>query len=205
MVIYKITCLKNNKIYIGQTKNTSRRRFEHHVKGALTNDLDTHLARAIRKYGPENFILEDIDFAENQEDLTEKEYYWINFYESFKPDIGYNETNNKNKCGGNTYKFKSIEEMQKIKRKISKANSGSKNGMSKGVKCKNTKSGEEFHFGSTAECARFFGTYVTGFIRKRCCGYNYLYKNTWAFAWEDDQFLLEYENFDPSTRKGIKV
>ena len=69
MVIYKITCLETDKIYIGQSKNTAERRFKHHIKGAISGELNTHLARAIRKYGPEAFKLEVIDKADSQEEL----------------------------------------------------------------------------------------------------------------------------------------
>ena len=77
MYIYKITCKVNNKIYIGQTKNSIKSRFENHIKNALNNNLNTHLARAIRKYGKENFIVEQIDSANTSYELTEKEYFWI--------------------------------------------------------------------------------------------------------------------------------
>ena len=103
MFIYKITCLKNNKIYIGQTTKTIEERFAQHKNAAIKNLLNTHLCNAMKKYGVDNFIIEQIDTANTQEELTEKEYYWINYYETTNPKIGYNETNDKNKCGGNTY------------------------------------------------------------------------------------------------------
>ena len=104
MIIYKITNKINNKCYIGQTINSLNDRFNRHKKDAISNRLDTHLARAIRKYGEENFIAEIIEEVDNQILLTEREYYWINFYDSVNK--GYNETNNKLKCGGNTYSNK---------------------------------------------------------------------------------------------------
>ena len=205
MYIYKITCKVNNKIYIGQTKNSIKSRFENHIKNALNNNLNTHLARAIRKYGKENFIVEQIDSANTSYELTEKEYFWIDKLQSTDPEIGFNETLNKNRCGGNTYKNKTQLEMLEIKQKISKSNSGKNNGMAKGVKAKNIETNLEYHFGSTAECARFFNTYLTDFIRKRCNADNSLYKDKWLFAWEDDAFKSEYHIFDPSTRKGTKI
>ena len=35
MFIYKITCLKNNKIYIGQTTKTIEERFAQHKNAAI--------------------------------------------------------------------------------------------------------------------------------------------------------------------------
>lgn len=72
MQVYKITNIQNNKVYIGQTIRGIQERFARHIKDAMSNRLDTHFARAIRKYGPENFIIEEIDTAETQEELNKK-------------------------------------------------------------------------------------------------------------------------------------
>lgn len=77
MWIYKITNIQNNKVYIGQTIRPIHDRFNRHINDAINNIIDTHFARAIRKYGKENFIIEEIDTATTQEELTEKEKYWI--------------------------------------------------------------------------------------------------------------------------------
>ena len=90
MWIYKITNIQNNKIYIGQTIRSVRDRFHRHINDALNNNLDTHFARAIRKYGRDSFIIEVIDEATNQTELNQKEQYWIQYYNSIQD--GYNET-----------------------------------------------------------------------------------------------------------------
>ena len=77
MYVYKITNLQNNKIYIGQTIYSIEKRFHRHIQDALSERLDTHLARAIRKYGKESFTIEIIDTASTREELTAKESYWI--------------------------------------------------------------------------------------------------------------------------------
>lgn len=101
MWIYKITNIQNNKIYIGQSIRPIEDRFHRHINDALNNILDTHFARAIRKYGKDSFIIEKIDSANSQEELTQKEQYWIQYYNSVQE--GYNETDATAKCGGNTY------------------------------------------------------------------------------------------------------
>ena len=116
MWIYKITNIQNNKVYIGQTIRPIEQRFKRHINDALNNILDTHFARAIRKYGKENFIIEQIDTAQTQEELNQKEQYWIQYYNSVNE--GYNETDAISKCGGNTYQSKTEEEMEVIKEKI---------------------------------------------------------------------------------------
>lgn len=75
MYIYKITNIQNNKIYIGQSINPIEERFHRHIQDAVSNRLDTHLARAIRKYGADSFRIEQIDTATSQKELTLKEHY----------------------------------------------------------------------------------------------------------------------------------
>ena len=73
MWIYKITNIQNNKVYIGQTIRPIKQRFHRHLNDALNNILDTHFARAIRKYGKDSFIIEEIDTAQTQDELNKKE------------------------------------------------------------------------------------------------------------------------------------
>ena len=129
MWIYKITNIQNNKVYIGQTIRPVKDRFNRHINDALNNIIDTHFARAIRKYGKENFQIEIIDTAQNQNELNEKERYWIQYYNSVKE--GYNETDAISKCGGNTYQSKTEEEMEVIKEKIRQTKIGAKNPMAR--------------------------------------------------------------------------
>ena len=119
MYIYKITNKVNDKVYIGQSIRPVKKRFNRHLNDALNNKLDTHFARAIRKYGKDNFICEVIDTATNQNDLTLKEQYWIRYYDSHH--LGYNETDAISKCGGNTYASKTKEELLGIYEKIRKS------------------------------------------------------------------------------------
>lgn len=56
MYIYKITNLLNDKIYIGQTITSVEQRWKRHQNDALSGTLDTHFARAIRKYTPKNQV-----------------------------------------------------------------------------------------------------------------------------------------------------
>src|ERR1017187_3973629 len=83
MIIYKVTNLINNKIYIGQTiQNLIKRWACHCSKGNI-------LFSAIKKYGKENFIIEQIDSALSIEELNEKEVYWIKELNCIAPN-GYN-------------------------------------------------------------------------------------------------------------------
>ena len=86
MVIYKITNLLNGKIYIGQTKFTIEKRFLQHSKA------NSPLGQAMRECGLENFTIEIIERCENQNELNEREKFWIKVLKSKSPN-GYNLSN----------------------------------------------------------------------------------------------------------------
>lgn len=56
--IYKITNTVNNKVYIGYTSQTVQNRWLKHVSDSFSKQ--TKLARAIRKYGRDSFMLETL-------------------------------------------------------------------------------------------------------------------------------------------------
>ena len=91
-----VYCIKNTinkKVYIGSTKNTFKRRFYEHTR--LLKALNHHnlyLMRSVNKYSIENFefsILEIIDKKE-VEIIRERERYYINKFNSFLKEKGYN-------------------------------------------------------------------------------------------------------------------
>ena len=186
MWIYKITNIQNNKVYIGQTIRPIEQRFKRHINDALNNILDTHFARAIRKYGKENFTIEQIDEAQTQDELNQKEQYWIKYYNSV--DEGYNETDAISKCGGNTYQSKTEEEMEVIKEKIRQTKTGSKNPMARKIKRTNIITQEVDIFDTIISCAKACGiqngktsitTRLNGQIKSP-------FKKTWIFEYYDE-------------------
>lgn len=186
MWIYKITNIQNNKIYIGQTIRPVQDRFNRHLNDALHNVIDTHFARAIRKYGKDNFSWEIIDTANTQEELTIKERYWIQYYNSVKE--GYNETDAISKCGGNTYQSKTEKEMEVIKEKIRQTKIGIKNPMAKRIKRTNVITEEIDIFDTVISCAKACGikngktsitTRLNGQVKSP-------YKNQWIFEYYDE-------------------
>lgn len=90
MIIYKITCLVTNKVYIGLTIQTLKKRWEHHVSDSKRRDY--YFYRAIKKYGEEKFEISEIEKCSSFEKLKEREIYWITFYDSNNSEFGYNST-----------------------------------------------------------------------------------------------------------------
>ena len=90
-VIYKIVNNINNKIYIGKSSNIKRRlsQYSYMLKFNLLHN--SHLQSSILKYGRENFTFEILEFS-NEENLNNREKYWIDFYKSYNPKFGYNKT-----------------------------------------------------------------------------------------------------------------
>ena len=124
--IYKTVNLITGKIYIGQTRT----------------DNDSYLGsgiwicNAIKKYGKENFCRELIEICD-VEYLNEREQYWISFYNSSNPDIGYNLTSG----GRQSTKFSKISrqklsDSKKGKRIVYKHSEETKQKMSESKKGK---------------------------------------------------------------------
>jgi len=103
MIIYKITNIINNKVYIGQTVRTLKKRMNEHFRHNITI-----IDKALRKYGKSSFKIEIIDNANNIEELNEKEIYWINYFECMVPK-GYNQCYG----GGNSKGYKHKEKFKK--------------------------------------------------------------------------------------------
>lgn len=187
MFIYKISNSINNKVYIGQTIRPIEKRFKRHINDAINYVLDTHFARAIRKYGKENFYIEEIDRANDQEELNLKEQYWIRYYDSV--NNGYNETDALYKCGGNTYKSKTDKEMLLISQKISKTKLKGDNPNSKNIKCRNIDTKEELFFDSMTDCKDYFDEKTHRFITTRVLhNTKSLYRGVWEIAYTNENY-----------------
>lgn len=127
--IYKITNTINNKVYIGQTITSFKRRYN---KGGNSNiekiynthkynkehnfSYNKHLLYSIEKYGFDAFEVDiEFDIAYSKEELDFREDYWIIYYNSI--NNGYN-----HRRGGSNGSL-----CEETKQKISIANKGENN------------------------------------------------------------------------------
>lgn len=117
MIIYKAKNKTNNKVYIGQTIHSLQSRKLQHLNRSKYDKYLTYFGKGIRKYGIEGFTWEIIDFAYTQEELNQKETYWIEYYKTTHSKYGYNLK------GGGEKPYLT----KKVKEKISKAQLGSLN------------------------------------------------------------------------------
>lgn len=98
MYIYLITNSINGKKYVGQTSRTPAIRWQGHLNTARSKNFGIHpLYRAIRKYGQENFTVEEIWKASSQEELNQKEIDFIITYKTIQKEFGYNRHEGGNK------------------------------------------------------------------------------------------------------------
>lgn len=113
MIIYRITHKLSGKSYIGQTIRSLKYRWAQHCRSKRNYAINN----AIRKYGKDAFIIEEIGRYNNLEDLNNAEEYYIDWFNCLAPN-GYNLD------FGGTNKMLTKE----TRLKISNANKGSKNG-----------------------------------------------------------------------------
>lgn len=201
--VYMIINEKNGKIYIGKTMDLITQRFKRHINDALSMRLNTHLARAIRKYGEDNFYVKQLDIAMTEDELNKKEKYWIEHYDAVNK--GYNMVDGGE--GGNTYKHKTEKEMAEIKEKISETKLGSKNPNAKAIKCKNIKTNEELFFDTVIECKNHFKENNHSFITRRCNGKTkFVYNGEWIFAYANEEYLEDYSlEKNISRKRTVKI
>jgi len=114
-VVYKITNLINNKSYIGKTKNLKRRILAHRYATPKKVSL---IHNSILKYKFDNFKVDVLFNTDDLNELSDKEYYYIDYYNTFVPN-GYNlsrKTDNKIEFEDETKKLIS-KKVQRVIRK----------------------------------------------------------------------------------------
>ena len=88
MIVYQLRS-PSGKSYVGQTIHS----FEHRWKQHLRNKKNPYAVHAaLKKYGPESFLVQELAHADNQEQLNNLEKLWIILLQSAEPTKGYNLT-----------------------------------------------------------------------------------------------------------------
>lgn len=87
--VYKITNIKNGKIYIGSSNCIDRRWSEHIRNLELNKHPNTHLQNSWNKYGKDCFIFSILEYCQEIE-LLDREQYYIDKLKVLDDSIGYN-------------------------------------------------------------------------------------------------------------------
>lgn len=102
--IYKITNIKNNKVYIGSSKDVEKRIYNHKLRLKYGIHINKHLQSSYNKYGKENFKFEIL--VQIKEFILRKaEQFYINKYQSINPKYGYNKAVVISNCWDNLEKI----------------------------------------------------------------------------------------------------
>lgn len=107
--IYKTTNLFNGKIYIGQHKSDT---FDENYYGSGVRFINV-----FNKYGKDSFTCELLEECNSEDELNEREQYWIEHFNATDRNIGYNLMS-----GG--YKVRGIKHSEETKQKISISKTG---------------------------------------------------------------------------------
>ena len=74
--IYIARNVVDGTCYIGKTLTTAQKRWHGHCRAATHKNLQTHFARAIRKYGIDSFSIDTLEICE-RDVLSQREKFWI--------------------------------------------------------------------------------------------------------------------------------
>ena len=92
MIVYRVTNLRNGKVYIGKWQGPRvEDRWEMHLRHTAAGS-PYYFHNAIRKYGPDAFKIEVLYIAKNAVELSRMETFFIILHQSHKSENGYNLT-----------------------------------------------------------------------------------------------------------------
>lgn len=88
--IYQIFCIVNNKRYIGSSINITKRWYAHSTLLKNNNHCSSYLQNTFNKYGIGNFKFSVLEKVSKIEELINREQFWLDYFESYKPEKGFN-------------------------------------------------------------------------------------------------------------------
>lgn len=115
--IYKITCLKNNKIYIGSAVNLEKRWKRHLGELRSGKHHNIILLNAFKRYGEANFVFEIIESVDRDELVLKENEYLLRL-----SPFGKNGFNISKESRGANYEHNPNKDL--ISKKISKSKTG---------------------------------------------------------------------------------
>lgn len=192
--VYAITCGSTGMQYVGLTTTTIAKRFSQHLAAAKWNKGCWKLGRAIKKYGPTDFSVRELETCEVNL-LNDREIHWISTLDTF--NNGLNLTTGGKRCclSKATKKKMSLSGKAKTftcehKFHLSEAAKSETNiehlrilnaRARKPVVATNLQTGHVYAFSSRSECAKFLGVHPRIIITNLCRHFKKCAKN-WSLA-----------------------
>jgi group I intron endonuclease len=208
LFIYKITNIKNNKIYVGQTRRSKiELRFKEHIKQSMNKNSKYYnfdLYKDLRKYGKRNFKIEVLEEIFNEEDLLNKEDFYILKYNSINK--GYNKLRSGKNITFPIDMKKKISESQKGDKNHMYGKNGKLNPASKPVRCIT----ENKTFNSLKEASDYYNlstSLIRGNIkgRHKCCGKKIGKKLNFEYIYEGyNPFYVSHAKIKKKMKKPVK-
>lgn len=101
--VYRIINKINNKVYIGSTIDSERRKLEHLSQLNRGVHINTYLQRSYDKHGKDAFIFDVIEEGLENGELLKKEQHYIDLFNSSNSNFGYNISPYANQPDGRKY------------------------------------------------------------------------------------------------------
>jgi group I intron endonuclease len=106
--VYSIISKSTGKIYIGSSVALGRRLLRHRNNFSKKKDSANRLVAAFIA-NPHDFEFSVIEKTTTASEAREREQFWINFYQSYREDVGYNSARSSTTCSGVKQSQKTIE------------------------------------------------------------------------------------------------
>lgn len=91
-IVYLWTNKINGKKLVGLSRNSFYDRYGRNFSSWLYQASNEHFRSALKKYGPDNFIIEILEYSQFIPSLQALESYYIAKFQSNNSDYGYNKT-----------------------------------------------------------------------------------------------------------------
>ncbi len=88
--VYSIKCLPTGKVYIGSSRDITKRWERHRGELRQGKHHSDHLQRSWDKHGEAAFQFDVVEIVADPKQRIPREQFWMDHYQAYQPDHGYN-------------------------------------------------------------------------------------------------------------------